>query len=55
MLFQVVTIFPELVDAFARIGLVAKAIEGGIMRCETPLASDAAPMFIVSPCSDAAR
>jgi tRNA (guanine37-N1)-methyltransferase len=35
MLFQVLTIFPELVDAFARVGLVARAIEGGIMRCET--------------------
>jgi tRNA (guanine37-N1)-methyltransferase len=34
MLFQVVTIFPELIDAFARIGLVAKAIDGGVLRVE---------------------
>jgi tRNA (guanine37-N1)-methyltransferase len=34
MLFQVVTIFPELIDAFARVGLVGKAIEGGILRIE---------------------
>ena len=34
MLFQVVTIFPELIDAFAGIGLVGKALEGGILRVE---------------------
>jgi tRNA (guanine37-N1)-methyltransferase len=35
MRFQVVTIFPELIDAFAGIGLIAKAVEGGLMRVET--------------------
>jgi tRNA (guanine37-N1)-methyltransferase len=35
MRFQVVTIFPELIDAFAGIGLIAKAVEGGLMRIET--------------------
>src|SRR5688572_10656064 len=34
MLFQVVTIFPELIDAFARVGLIAKAAETGVMRIE---------------------
>jgi len=34
MLFQVVTIFPELIDAFARVGLVAKSVEAGILRFE---------------------
>jgi tRNA (guanine37-N1)-methyltransferase len=35
MLFQVVTIFPELIDAFARVGLIAKASEAGLLRIET--------------------
>jgi tRNA (guanine37-N1)-methyltransferase len=35
MRFQVITIFPELIDAFAGIGLVAKAVEAGLMRIET--------------------
>lgn len=35
MRFQVVTIFPELIDAFAGVGLIAKAIEGGVVRIET--------------------
>lgn len=32
MRFEVVTIFPELLDAFARVGLVAKAAEAGHLR-----------------------
>jgi tRNA (guanine37-N1)-methyltransferase len=35
MRFQVVTIFPELIDAFAGIGLIAKAAESGVLRVET--------------------
>jgi tRNA (guanine37-N1)-methyltransferase len=35
MRFQVITIFPELIEAFAGIGLVAKAVETGLMRIET--------------------
>jgi tRNA (guanine37-N1)-methyltransferase len=34
MLFQVVTIFPELIEAFAGIGLVSKARESGVLRIE---------------------
>jgi tRNA (guanine37-N1)-methyltransferase len=34
MLFQVITIFPELLEAFARIGLVGKASEAGLLRIE---------------------
>jgi tRNA (guanine37-N1)-methyltransferase len=34
MRFQVVTIFPELIEAFAAVGLVAKAIEGGALAIE---------------------
>jgi tRNA (guanine37-N1)-methyltransferase len=35
MRFQVVTIFPELIDAFAGVGLIAKAAEAGVVRIET--------------------
>jgi tRNA (guanine37-N1)-methyltransferase len=35
MRFQVVTIFPELIDAFAGFGLIAKAAEGGVVQVET--------------------
>jgi tRNA (guanine37-N1)-methyltransferase len=35
MRFQVVTIFPELIDAFAGVGLIAKAAEAGLLRIET--------------------
>src|SRR5262245_4882714 len=34
MRFHVVTIFPELIDAFARVGLVAKAIDGKLMQVD---------------------
>ena len=34
MLFQVVTIFPELIDAFARTGLIAKSVDSGLLRIE---------------------
>jgi tRNA (guanine37-N1)-methyltransferase len=33
--FQVVTIFPELTNAFASVGLIAKAAEGGIVQIES--------------------
>jgi tRNA (guanine37-N1)-methyltransferase len=35
MRFQVVTIFPELIDAFAAVGLIGKAAEAGTLRIET--------------------
>src|SRR5262245_29530422 len=35
MRFQVVTIFPELIDAFAGFGLLARAAQAGILRIET--------------------
>jgi tRNA (guanine37-N1)-methyltransferase len=35
MRFQIVTIFPELLEAFARVGLIARAAEGGVLRIET--------------------
>jgi tRNA (guanine37-N1)-methyltransferase len=35
MRFQVVTIFPELTNAFAGIGLIAKAVESGIVQIES--------------------
>jgi tRNA (guanine37-N1)-methyltransferase len=34
MWFQLVSIFPELIEAFARTGLIAKAAEGGLIRVE---------------------
>jgi tRNA (guanine37-N1)-methyltransferase len=34
MRFQIVTIFPELIDAFASVGLISKAAEAGIVRIE---------------------
>jgi tRNA (guanine37-N1)-methyltransferase len=35
MRFQVVTIFPELIEAFASHGLIAKAVESGVLQLDT--------------------
>jgi tRNA (guanine37-N1)-methyltransferase len=35
MRFQVVTLFPELLEAFAGVGLIAKAREGGLLQIES--------------------
>jgi tRNA (guanine37-N1)-methyltransferase len=34
MWFQLITIFPELIEAFARTGLIAKALDGGLIRVD---------------------
>jgi tRNA (guanine37-N1)-methyltransferase len=34
MWFQLITIFPELIEAFGRTGLIAKAAEGGLIRVD---------------------
>lgn len=34
MRFQLITIFPELIDAFARIGLIGKAVEAGLVQID---------------------
>ena len=34
MWFQLITIFPELIEAFGRIGLIAKAAEAGLIRLD---------------------
>jgi tRNA (guanine37-N1)-methyltransferase len=34
MRFQVVTIFPELIESFSGVGLIAKAVEGGVLRID---------------------
>lgn len=34
MWFQLISIFPELIEAFARVGLIGKAIEAGLVRVD---------------------
>jgi len=34
MRFEIVTLFPELIDAFAAVGLIARGIEGGVLSIE---------------------
>jgi tRNA (guanine37-N1)-methyltransferase len=34
MRFEIVTLFPELIDAFAGVGLIARGIEGGVLSIE---------------------
>ena len=49
MRFQIVTLFPELLQAFADAALIAKAKESGVLRIETitprEFATDVAPAF----------